>query len=336
MSTQYPEEVQQSLQTLGLLPTYANMPLYKRFNSPHGGLGLRATRDIPFGTPIISEPELFSKIESRKVTRAQANLAGFAELSCPGPLQTPDARFKANSFEMGKDRKSKNKEGIFLEPSRLNHSCVPNAYFTWNNISKRITVHASDNIPRGEEIFVNYNNKVYHHTRDERREELLTDYHFDCTCRACEPNTEFGRASQDRRRQMHELEGNIDRIENSNIPTDRKALLVNIQAYISLLKTEGLLYPQLADLYDKEVRWYKVEMEQAASGAVHDIYWAKCLEDALRAARDKLRLDIACNGHDSSEVEKTLELIEQLRQSDRPVVEEVVERRVNPHRIARR
>lgn len=326
MSTKYPEEVQLALQTLELLPTYANLPLYERFNSPLGGLGLRATRDIPYGTPIISEPELFSKTVTRNVTRAQANLAGFGQLSCPGPLQTPNARFKANSFGMGR-----NKEGIFLEPSRLNHSCLPNAYFAWNEISKRITVHASLHISRGEEIFVNYNHQAYHHTRDLRRQELLTDYFFNCTCRACQLNTDFGWESRDRRRQMHDLKDNISRINDSNAPADRKMLLAYIQDFISLLNQEGLSYPQLADLYDQEVRWHRVEMQQATSGAVHDRYWAKCLEDALQAARNKLRLDVACNGQDSPEVEKTLELIEQLKQSERPVMV-----RRMPFRMARR
>ena len=331
MSKKYPEELQLSLQSLGLLPTYANLPLYERFNSPLGGLGLRATRDIPYGTPIISEPELFSKIVGRSVTTAQANLAGFQELSCPGPLQTPNARFKVNSFGMGQDRLGRNKEGIFLEPSRLNHSCLPNAYFAWNEISKRITVHASLNIPRGEEIFVNYNHRAYHDTRDLRRQELMTDYFFNCTCRACQLNTDFGKKSQERRRQMHDLEDNISRINDSNAPADRKTLLAYIQDFISLLNQEGLCYPQLADLYDQEVRWHTVEMQQAKSGAVHDRYWAKCLEDALQAARNKLRLDVACNGHDSPEVEKTLKLIEQLKQSERPVM-----MRRNPIRMARR
>lgn len=315
MSTKYPEEVQLSLQTLRLFPTYANLPLYEIFNSPLGGLGLRAIIDIPFGTPIISEPELFSKVVGRRVTNIQENFAEFQALSCPGPSQTSGARFKANSFEMGKDNKGKNREGIFLEPSRLNHSCIPNAYFAWNRTSRRITVHASLDIPRGEEIFVNYNHRAYHHTRDERRQELLHDYHFNCTCPACQPNTVFGIASQDRRRQMHDLEGNINRIKDSNIPADRTELLANIRAYISLLKEEGLLYPQLADMYDREVRWYTVEMRRATSGAEHDRYRAECLEDALRAARNKLCLDIACNGLESPYVAKTLRLIERLKEA---------------------
>lgn len=342
MPTKYSEELRLSLQSLGLLPTYANLPLYERFDSPLGGLGLRATRDIPPGTPIISESALFSKLEGRNVTIAQANLAGFAELSCPGlspglsDQKTSDARFRANSFAMGTDRKRNIKEGIFLEPSRLNQSCVPNANFAWNRISKRITVHAIDRIPRGEEIFVNYNNQAYHNTRDERRTEFSRDYHFNCTCRACDPNTDFGRDSQDRRRQMHDLQGNIDRIMHSNTPADRKVLHAHIQDFISLLKKEGLFYPQLADLYDQEVRWNMVEMEQAKSEAAHDGYWARCREDALRVAREKLRLDVACNGPESSEVKKTLELIEQLKRSEKFVRDQVVVvPRVIPRRAAR-
>ena len=130
------------LQKLALIPCYSNIPLYERLTSTGRGYGLRAMTQIPIGTPIISESELFSKVARKNVTQPQANKAKFKELSCPFEPETPDQRFEANSFSMGKDAKGNKLEGIFLEPCRLNHSCVPNAYVAWNPKLKRITVHA--------------------------------------------------------------------------------------------------------------------------------------------------------------------------------------------------
>ena len=307
------------------------MPLYERFDSDVGGSGLRATRDIPLGTPIISEPELFSKVEGKTVTGPQADLPGFQELSCPVNPATPDARFKVNSFGMGTDRNGNKKEGIFLEPSRLNHSCVPNAYFAWNSSSQQITVHASEHIPKGNEIFVNYFHEAYHKTTAQRKKELSDDYQFNCLCRACQPDTAFGIISQERRRQMHNHERNIDRIKDLNTPNDRKQLRAFIQDYICLLEKEGLVYPQLADMYDKEVKWFCDEIERATSGAEHVRWKVECREDALQAARKKLYWDVACNGHDAPIVKNTLKLIGQLKKIDISVAE----RHVNLRRSAR-
>ena len=306
------EELHLSLKRLGFAPSYADVALFSQFPSPLGGLGVRAMENIPFGTPIISEGELFSIVKDRRVNQTQAGLEQFQALSCPFQPATPDDRFRANSFAMGRDTRSgKEKQGIFVRSSRFNHSCVPNAHFAWNWRLKRLTVHAIVDISKGEEIFVNYRNDEYLDTRAERVQALSDDYNFDCTCPACKPNTVFGIASEERRRRMRDLQDDIVLNRTSTVAGDKIQLLADIKFFMVLLRQEGLLYPQLADMYEEEVMWYSREM--GSTGAENSWYKGRCLEEALEAARQKLDLDVTCNGYAAPEVTKTLKLIINLK-----------------------
>ena len=305
------EELRLSLKRLGIAPSYADVALFSRFRSPLGGEGLRATEHIPSGTPIISEEALFSIVKDRRVNPVQAGSRQFQALSCPFQPATPDNRFRANSFGMGSSRSGKEMQGIFVRSSRSNHSCVPNAYYAWNEKIKRLTVHAIVDIPNGEEIFVNYRKDDYLHTRAERVQALSADYNFHCTCLACTPNTQDGRESEERRRRMRDLQHNINRDRNTTVADKKLQLLAHIKFFIVLLRQEGLLYPQLADMYEEEVKWYTREM--GSTGPENSLYKRRCLGEALDAARRKLDLDVTCNGHAAPEVAKTLKLISDLR-----------------------
>lgn len=305
------EELRLSLKRLGIAPSYADVALFSRFRSPVGGLGLRATEHIPSGTPIISEEELFSIVKGRRVNQIQAGSRQFQALSCPFQPATPDNRFRANSFAMGSSRSGKEMQGIFVCSSRFNHSCVPNAHFAWNEKLKRLTVHAIVDIPNGEEIFVNYRKDDYLHTRAERVQALSADYNFHCACLACTPNTQFGRASEERRRRMRDLKDDITLDPSSTVARDKFQLLADIKIFMVLLRQEGLLYPQLADMYEEEVMWYSREM--GSTGPENSLYKRRCLGEALDAARRKLDLDVTCNGYAAPEVTRTLKLISDLK-----------------------
>ena len=276
------------------------------------GVGLRALVDIPFGFPIISESALFSRAKGVSVNGTQAALGDFQAFSCPTIPRTLNAVFAANSFGMGKTGNKEN-QGIFPAASRLNHSCVPNAYFAWNWKSKTLTVHALGPILSGNEILVNYRVGNYLKPGAERRQELSNDYHFVCHCPACGPNTDFSAASEDRRGQMRTLEQQIEANKRSTVPAVRNQRLGNIKKFILLLQQEGLVYPQQADMYDEEIDWYQRELKYVTTVAEHARYQTRCLEEALQVARNKLYLDVACTGYNSPCVKRTLNLIENLK-----------------------
>ena len=218
---------------------------------------------------------------------------------------------------MGTDANGSMERGIFLQAARINHSCVPNAYPAWNPDLNRLTVHAIVHIPQGNEIFINYHAAEYRKGRDQRRQHLLYDYSFDCSCPACRNNTVFGRASEDRRSQMRVLYHSLEANPNPTLVTDRAQQHGQIELFIALLQKEGLLYPQLVDVYHREIDWHVREMEleknenfidktaRAQSRSRHR-------EKALESARMVLDMDVTCNGTRSPEVTDTLTKIRDL------------------------
>lgn len=131
----------------------------------------------------------------------------FYALTCTFEEPMTQRRFDVTSFQMGKNSQRREKRGIFLLASRFNHSCVPNTYFAWSWRSKRLTVRAIIDIPKGDEIFVNYLTEDYLGTRNQRQQGL-DHYNLQCTCPACQPGSAFGMASEERRSQMQVLDGN--------------------------------------------------------------------------------------------------------------------------------
>ena len=316
----YPEEVQLSLSRLSIPPNYPSTDVFTEFKSPGRGLGLKSTCYLPRGSPILSEWAYFSTANNANLSRVQENDNRFKELSCPAPVSAK-RRFDVNNFQMGK-----NQRGIFLRASRFNHSCRPNAYFAWNGISRRLTIHAILDIPAKTEIFLNYLPQDYLKPVAQRRQALRQNYGFNCSCVACERDAAFGVLSRERRSNMRTLNENISQNQNPDRPQHyehepllRNKLLVDIKTFAFLLDFEGLRYPQLADVYAQEVLWYQIEMELVAAGAESGRYEsetpvASLRMNALEAARKELDLDVGSTGHSSPEVRKTLRLIDDLQQ----------------------
>ena len=271
---------------------------------PGKGLGIRASIDIPRGTPLLIEEALFSK-RGNAVPQIWTQHAAFLALFCPvtpGSPATPEKRFDVNNFSMNGTEK-----GIFLKASRFNHSCRPNAYFAWNSRSRRIAINAIFDIRTNDEICLNYIPRFFARARSERHRKLR-HYEFTCQCPACELDSEFGIASAERRKRMEILEPRLDRHETAS-----KQRLLDIDHFELLLKREGLAYPHLADLYRIKASWYMIEMNSATSQGMTNLEYRRfCRGCALQAARDQLDLDITANGHDSPIVDRTVELIREI------------------------
>lgn len=202
-------------------PVAPNMGSFDIRTLPGRNKGSQALRDIPKGTLILAEEALFSipnvhdpltpDIETE--IRAQATIHGkeFDKTYShgrPSKQQAPLKRFMANSYQMDGDAEGPSTQGIFLKASQLNHSCVPNAYFNFNEEvgpQGHLTVHAIHDIRFGQEIVINYRQGDCYKTRLERKQMLKDVYNFTCTCPACEPNTPFGRRSDGRRSEMQLL-----------------------------------------------------------------------------------------------------------------------------------
>ncbi len=277
--------------------------LYIIKSSPGKGLGMFATKDIEKGTRILAEEPFFSLTERpvvslsdpytpKDISEAFDRLPAkdkrkYMGLHCP---ERPGCSiilsiYEANCFEM------ESGTCICLDASRINHSCVPNAHYSWNSNIKRETLHAVKDIREGEEITVSYCPPF--RTLEERKCDL-EPYVFDCHCPACQPYTSFGISSQSRRQQMFDLDQEIADYQTD--PPAARAEYGHCDEQSATLR--------LVDLIDDEGLIYQKSM------AYHDA--AECAlkrglrEKALTYASKELDVDLCCTGRDSPSYSETI------------------------------
>lgn len=104
--------------------------------------------------------------------------------SCVAPDMIKNGRFDEPPIDY---------TAVFVDASRMNHSCVPNVFWCWNPRIRELTVHAVRDIAVGEEITASYIN-VY--APKEVRQNGLKQYGFTCNCQACDLSTEVGKKSE--------------------------------------------------------------------------------------------------------------------------------------------
>lgn len=77
-----------------------------------------------------------------------------------------------------------NSGGLFLEASRINHSCQPNAQYAWNDDLGHLTVYALCDIDTNHEITISYISGVSLGYA-ERQRHLMEAFSFACICELC-------------------------------------------------------------------------------------------------------------------------------------------------------
>lgn len=100
-----------------------------------------------------------------------------------------------------------NGAAVFPHAARFNHSCNPNANFTWNATIQKETVHTIHDVKAGDELTFSYCDMTKEKTL---RAWELKHYGFVCDCRACtededDPDT-FAHQSAERRFRIVELD----------------------------------------------------------------------------------------------------------------------------------
>jgi len=170
--------------------------------------------------------------------------------------------FGSNSFNM-----TAHTSGIFPIASRMNHSCIPNVYHTWNRNINRLTVHALRNIAPGEELLTTYIPAIL--TLEQRNDdEHLGDYGFTCSCPACDPKSKFFRQSVFRRASAVAIEGQMasylasgnlrDAFVRNTVPFSSMEALRYAKIRVNLLMEEGIMNMDL-------VKWH-VTLPSTPSG----------------------------------------------------------------------
>ncbi|KAI9693397.1 MAG: hypothetical protein M1820_009326 [Bogoriella megaspora] len=271
--------------------------------SPGKGLGVFATKPIKYGTRILCEKPLIAIRDTcytqDNVEKAYRNLdldaqRAFLNLASahtidpaawpagyfPEPLCAVAATsrsvysiYQTNCVDISTDHGIGS--AVFEVMSRINHSCLPNCFFSWNKKLQKETVHAIRDIGEGEELFVAYCNLIK--AKDERADKLRA-YGFDCGCQACldeDSEDEDGNpqeTSDDRRYRLEQLADDLDyyrRLPEVAVHAKQMNPITHAQEQIQLLEKEGIAdlnlssaYRSLAKLYVQSGK-YKAALEPA-------------------------------------------------------------------------
>jgi hypothetical protein len=213
--------------------------------------GAFASRDIQRGDLILSERSIFrvptnvperlkyTSVESAVRDLSPAHLDSYLSLhnshdNCSCSLNPLVGIFGTNSHAV-----SDNDSGIFLRASKFNHSCNPNARFSFNSNIGELRIYALGTIPRGEEIFVAYisSRRLYGSPRRSRQALLRAGYHFTCACSVCSLPEAESEMSDARRQKVNELWETAGRFN----PTQGIECLHVVVEAIHLLQEEGYL-----------------------------------------------------------------------------------------------
>ncbi|CZR67380.1 uncharacterized protein PAC_17279 [Phialocephala subalpina] len=215
------------------------------------GRGFIATSKIPKGTRILLEVALFKTPgstediasaeiialrEVKSLTRDQQR-AFLALQNVQGRKCTPIlGTVMTNMLPLG----DSNSGGLFLEASRINHSCQPNAQHTWNGDLGHLTVHALRDIEANREITISYISGLSPGYA-ERQHHLMNSFSFACSCELCSL-LPLARASSDYRlgqiRSINEDEGaatDLDRVLEHPAESFRQ-----VHRLFRLLEEEGI------------------------------------------------------------------------------------------------
>lgn len=186
-----------------------------------------------------------------------------------------------------------------MTAARLNHSCLPNAHFEYDELLGRLTVYAIHNIEQGHEILVSYMSRDWHITTTNRKATLKEHYKFTCRCQPCEGGAGFAKIRQGGRFKIAKLWVKIDayRQRPTASPQQRYEYLQNLSTLADLLDFEGLVYPAVAEVYGYMADCCSEDLglTQRMAAVSHDFSRIRGLE----AARYKLRLAVMCTGQNS-------------------------------------
>ncbi|KAL9000403.1 MAG: hypothetical protein Q9169_000920 [Polycauliona sp. 2 TL-2023] len=312
--------------------------LYEVRATASKGLGVFATRDITRGTRIMSERPLLRcsrkppfiliafcqiPVDDQKqflslsthftkdnIAQLEDQLRSFQDnflgVGDPNPVTLTIEQqanivdiFATNCFGTHDLQAGDEYSAVFADACRINHSCLPNVRHGWNDILGHETVHAVQDIKAGEEIVTTYIGVP----RDRAgRQSDLSPWGFQCDCRACDISTEFGQASDGRRKRMMELD-HIFKLQYRYIWNDYLQFLAEC---MDLHRSEGIQtmemvrnYLDAANVNEKlgnltaACEWQELALELIATcaGSDSEVYHdaQEVLQNLRRQQKAKLR-----------------------------------------------
>ncbi|KAI0065777.1 SET domain-containing protein [Artomyces pyxidatus] len=175
---------------------------------------------------------------------------------------------------------------VYADICRINHSCSPNAIYTWDLQSFRGEVRASRLIKKGEQVFITYvdNREPY----DVRQQQLQNTYNFTCACPACS-------LSEAERKRSDVRRGVLSKIWRSSPDDDVEAWMFDLKLPDDLIIKRFLRY---ADMMEQEMlsdaQWIFI-----ARALVMAYSALRVVEGAKRWAKKAKESSLAASGGDN-------------------------------------
>ncbi|KAJ4393438.1 hypothetical protein N0V93_002648 [Gnomoniopsis smithogilvyi] len=206
------------------------------------------------------------------------------------------AIFRSNAFNIGMDR-----QALFPRIARINHSCIPNAQGNFHEGQGRLNIHATRDIPDGEEVMINYLKETGVTLRRQRQGKLLEGYGFDCDCAACDLTSKPGRDREVWRMEaLSKLAKYAQNATESGVAhKDAECELDMMMAMVKLFEKQGLTGRGLSSYY-LEASKLCVKLGRT--------------DEALLCAEKALQIDEDCLGKDHDLYQNSLELVGKLRE----------------------
>ncbi|TDZ22476.1 SET domain-containing protein 5 [Colletotrichum orbiculare MAFF 240422] len=208
-------------------------------STPGKGMGMFATRRIPRGTRILSESPVF------KLPRFSASLAAVKAGINQSVRRLNDAQRESFYALHNAHGNNATEGGIFLEASRINHSCKQNAQNTWNGNLDQTTIHALKDIEEGEEITISYMGESGDYAT--RQAHLTASFHFSCICECCSLPEAERAASDERLDRMSRIDSLLG--DGYGIVGSPLTHLGHAREMKGLMEQEGILDARVARLY---------------------------------------------------------------------------------------
>jgi hypothetical protein len=250
------------LQLLAMAPEQATVPtgvpdtdLFTIEAIPSKGKGLVASKAIPAGTLLISEPPLFTTASLTNAETIEKDLQAivralpkegqkaflFLHNNFPGQPNPFSNIIRSNGYPLGPNS---DVGGIFPLIARMNHSCRPNAQHRWNPARGEQTVYAVRDVAAGEELTLSYHNGG---PSAERKAALQQFFGFACACELCAQPAEALRKSDRRLRDAARLDESIGDARRVRLqPADA---LKDCKELLRIYEAEGVRDTRLPRLY---------------------------------------------------------------------------------------
>ncbi|KAG9246811.1 hypothetical protein BJ878DRAFT_256001 [Calycina marina] len=223
---------------------------------PGKGKGLFATQELAPGTLILNESPVVTTDGINSMETAEKDIARAlrtkdkesqrAYLSLHNNFPTERKAILSNIIRSNGYPLGPNSEvgGVFLNISRCNHSCRPNAKHSWNRTSQTQTVYSLRTIAAGEEITLSY---LSGGASKERQASLLQNFQFRCTCDLCSLPADELKASDARILRAKTLDNTIGNWDSARHSPGK--VLANTRKLLDIYREEGIDDDRLANLY---------------------------------------------------------------------------------------